>query len=209
MKLLLVGATGLVGSHVLALALNDARISKIVVLTRNVIEAHPKVEMIVTDFDDLVQTATNWDVDSVICTLGTTMSKAKNKTQFRLVDYNYPLAIAKMANHNGILSFVLNSSMGADPSSHYFYMKVKGDIEQAIRKLNYNSLTIIRPGLIEGDRNEQRLGEQIMMSLLKLFGGLLPTRLQLNPVQKIAAKMLEAALQQKQGVEIICSEQLT
>ncbi|MFT7413945.1 MAG: hypothetical protein ACI9FO_000600 [Methylophagaceae bacterium] len=212
MKLLLVGATGLVGSHVLALALNDPRISKVVVLTRTAIhpiEAQPKLEIIETDFDDLSLSAEWWKVDSVICTLGTTMRKAKSKTQFKRVDYDYPLAVASLARQQGASSFVLNSSMGANASSRFFYNQVKGDIEAAITQLDYPSFTIVRPGLIDGVRNEKRLGEQIIVNFLIVFAGLLPKSMQANPARNIAQHMIEAALQQKQGIEFIRSKQLT
>lgn len=212
MKLLLVGATGLVGSHVLELALSDARISKIVVLTRSAItlvpNTNPKLEIIQTGFDDLPKSANSWQVDSVICTLGTTMRKAKTKTQFRRVDYDYPLAVATNARQHKVSSFILNSSMGANISSRFFYNQVKGDIEAAVAKLDFPSLAIVRPGLIEGDRKEKRFGEQIMVGILKIFGVILPKTMQLNPATKIAQQMIEAALQQKQGMEIIRSDQL-
>tara|TARA_R110002050_G_scaffold1244_5_gene8815 strand:- start:119058 stop:119687 length:630 start_codon:yes stop_codon:yes gene_type:complete len=208
MKLLLVGATGLVGHHVLQQALNDPDISKIVVLTRSAIEAHPKLDVIDVDFDNLPQSAAWWDVDSVICTLGTTMRNAKTKTQFRRVDYDYPLAIASMARQHGATSFVLNSSMGANVSSRFFYNQVKGEIEAAITQLNYPSLTIVRPGLIEGKRNEKRLGEQLMLNFIKVFAGLIPKSMQANPARNIAHHMIEAALQQKQGITFIRAKQL-
>tara|TARA_R110002153_G_scaffold18021_1_gene62936 strand:+ start:140742 stop:141371 length:630 start_codon:yes stop_codon:yes gene_type:complete len=208
MKLLLVGATGLVGSHVLAIILNDPRISKVVVLTRSTIESHPKLEIIQVDFDDLPPLATWWNVDSVICTLGTTMHKAKTKKQFKRVDYDYPLAVATIARQQGTSSFVLNSSKGADVSSRFFYNQVKGDIEAAITKLDYPSLTIVRPGLIDGNRNEKRLGEQIMVNFLKVFAGLLPKSMRVNPARNIAQHMIEAAVLQKQGINIIRSKQL-
>jgi uncharacterized protein YbjT (DUF2867 family) len=212
MKLLLVGATGLVGSHVLELALSDIRISKIVVLTRSAITldftTNPKLEINQIDFDDLPQPANWWQVDSVICTLGTTMRKAKTKAQFRRVDYDYPLAIATIARQHNASSFVLNSSMGANVSSRFYYNQVKGDVEAVLAKLDYPSLTIVRPGLIEGDRQEKRFGEQIMVGILKIFGVILPKKLQLNPARNIAQHMIEAALQQQQGINIIRSDKL-
>jgi len=212
MKLLLVGATGLVGRHVLKSALNDPRISNIVVLTRSAssaIDAHHKLDIIQINFDDLPQSAHWWNVDSVICTLGTTMKKAKTKTQFRLVDYDYPLVVATIARQHKVSSFVLNSSMGANVSSRLFHNQVKGDIEAAITKLDYPSLTIVRPGLIDGTRNEKRLGEQIMINFIKVFAGILPKSMQVNPARNIAHLMIEAALLQQQGIEFIRSQQLT
>lgn len=212
MKLLLVGATGLVGSHVLELALSDIRISKIVVLTRSAITldftTNPKLEINQIDFDDLPQPANWWQVDSVICTLGTTMRKAKTKAQFKRVDYDYPLAIATIARQHNASSFVLNSSMGANVSSRFYYNQVKGDVEAVLAKLDYPSLTIVRPGLIEGDRKEKRFGEQIMVGILKIFSVILPKKLQLNPARNIAQHMIEAALQQQQGINIIRSDKL-
>ncbi|KKN62852.1 hypothetical protein LCGC14_0507510 [marine sediment metagenome] len=136
------------------------------------------------------------------------MRKAKTKTQFRRVDYDYPLAVATIAKQQGASSFVLNSSMGANPSSRLFYNQVKGDIEAAITKINYQSLTILRPGLIEGQRNEKRLGEQIMINFLKVFSGLLPKSMQPNLAQNIAQQMIEAAIEQKKGITFIRSKQL-
>tara|TARA_R110002049_G_scaffold181973_5_gene349432 strand:+ start:2151 stop:2786 length:636 start_codon:yes stop_codon:yes gene_type:complete len=210
MKLLLVGATGLVGSHVLEIALNDTRISKIVVLTRSTVtpNPNPKLEIIQTDFDNLPESANWWAVDSVICTLGTTIRKAKTKEQFIRVDYDYPLAVAAIAREYEASSFVLNSSMGANMSSRIFYSKVKGEIEDALTQLDYPSLTIVRPGLIEGNRKEKRLGEKIMVSLLKIFGNILPKSVRVNPARNIAQQMIEAALQQKQGIHFVLSDQL-
>jgi len=208
MKLLLVGATGLVGHHVLQQALNDPGISSIVVLTRSAIEEHPKLDVIHVDFDNLPQSAAWWNVDAVICTLGTTMRNAKTKTKFRRVDYDYPLAIATIARQHGASSFVLNSSMGANVSSRFFYNQVKGEIEAAITQLNYPSLTIVRPGLIEGKRDEKRLGEQLMLNFIKVFAGLIPKSMQANPARNIAHHMIEAALQQQIGVRFIRSIKL-
>lgn len=216
MKLLLVGATGLVGSHVLDLALSDIRISKIVVLTRSAItldpntntNTNPKLEIIQADFDNLPQSANCWQVDSVICTLGTTIAKAKTKAQFRRVDFDYPLAVATIARQHNASSFVLNSSMGANVSSRFFYNRVKGEIEAALTKLDFSSFTIVRPGLIDGDRKEKRFGEQIMVGILKIFGVILPKAMQLNPARNIAQQMIEAALQQQQGIQIIRSDKL-
>jgi uncharacterized protein YbjT (DUF2867 family) len=212
MKVLLVGATGLVGSHVLEQALKDIRINKVVMLTRSAItlepNANPKLEIIQTDFDDLPKSANWWQVDSVICTLGTTMAKAKTKEQFRRVDYDYPLAVAIIARQHNASSFVLNSSMGANVSSRFFYNQVKGEIEAEIAKLDFPSLTILRPGLIEGDRKEKRFGEQIMIGILKIFGVILPKIMQLNPARNIAQQMIESALQQKRGMQIIRSDKL-
>jgi hypothetical protein len=85
---------------------------------------------------------------------------------------------------------------------------VKGDVEAVLAKLDYPSLTIVRPGLIEGDRKEKRFGEQIMVGILKIFSVILPKKLQLNPARNIAQHMIEAALQQQQGINIICSDKL-
>lgn len=97
MKLLLVGATGLVGSHVLRLALSDDRIDSVAAPSRRELPKHPKVQAPVVDFDRLPEEAPWWDADALICTLGTTISKAGPKEDFQRVDHDYPLQAGLLA----------------------------------------------------------------------------------------------------------------
>lgn len=159
MKLLLVGATGLVGRHVLEVALADARVDQVIVLARRPLSPHPKMRALEVDFDHLPDAADWWHADAVICTLGTTMRAAGSKAAFRRVDHDYPLAVARLAHRHGTPAYVLNSALGADPASSIFYNRVKGEVEQALAGVGFASLTYVRPGLIGGSRDEFRLGE--------------------------------------------------
>jgi uncharacterized protein YbjT (DUF2867 family) len=130
----------------------------------------------------------------VICTLGTTIRKAGSQDAFRRVDHDYPLAVARFARQHGVQAFALNSATGADPGSRFFYNRVKGEVEEALRGLGFPSLTIVRPALIGGDREEFRPAEFMAMRVLRLAGPLLPPRYRIVPHERIARVLLEAAV---------------
>ncbi|MGA3797821.1 NAD-dependent dehydratase [Pseudomonas fluorescens] len=206
MKLVLVGATGLVGREVLKQALDDPRISLVVAPTRRALAAHPKLHAPLTDFDNLPETVDWWRAGAVICTLGTTMRRAGSRDSFRLVDYEYPLGVARLARMNGTSAYVLNSATGANPNSSFFYNRVKGELETSLTRLGFDSLSYVRPGVIGGTRDELRLGERALVVVLGMVGRLLPVRWRLNPASRIAQMLLESALEHRPGIHIITSE---
>jgi uncharacterized protein YbjT (DUF2867 family) len=209
MKLLLVGSSGLVGGHVLEMALADPRVAAVVAPTRRALPAHPKLFAPVVDFDTLPQDAAWWQADAVICTLGTTMRSAGSQDAFRRVDHDYPLAVARLARQHGTPCHVLNSAIGADADSRFFYNRVKGELERDLAALGFASLTHVRPGLIGGARQEKRTAERAMGAVLALLGPVLPRRWRVNPAPRIAHALLDAALQARPGVHIIGAEQLS
>lgn len=206
MKLLLVGATGLVGSHVLTLALEDPRVTSVVAPTRRPMADHPKLSAPVVDFDFLRADAAWWTADAVVCTLGTTAREAGSQAAFRRVDHDYPLAVARIARVHLVRAYILNSAIGADAGSRFFYNRVKGQVEDAIKAKGFESLTLVRPGVIDGHRSEFRFGERVLTLVLRLLAPLLPKRLRLNPAQAIAQKLLEAAIHAKPGIHIVTSD---
>ncbi len=208
MKLLLVGSSGLVGSHVLEMALADPKVTSVVAPTRRPLPAHPKLQAPVVDFDALPQDAPWWQADAVICTLGTTMRSAGSQDAFRRVDHDYPLAVARLARRHGTPCHVLNSALGADADARFFYNRVKGELERDLASLGFASLTHVRPGLIGGQRQERRLGERVSGVVLALLGPVLPRRWRINPAPRIAHALIEAALQARPGVHIVSSDQL-
>ncbi|AJX35743.1 NAD(P)H-binding protein [Burkholderia oklahomensis] len=209
MKLLLVGSTGLVGRHVLDLALADPRVDRVVALARRALPAHPKLQAPRIDFDHLPEDAAWWQADAVICTLGTTMRAAGSQAAFRRVDHDYPLAVARIARQHGTPTYVLNSAVGADASSRFFYNRVKGELERDLAGLGFASLTAVRPGLIGGRRDEFRVGERAAVCALTLFGPLLPRGWRLNPAPRIARALIEAALNPQPGTHVVASDRLT
>lgn len=209
MQLILAGATGLVGAQVLRLALADARVTKVIALARKPLPAHPKLLAPAIDFDALPQDAAWWRADAVICALGTTMKAAGTQAAFRRVDFDYPLAVARLAHAAGTPAYVLNSAAGADPSSRFFYNRVKGELEAALATLGFASLTHVRPGLIGGERDTVRAGEAALAFVLKVLAPVLPARWRINPAGRIAQALLEAAIAATPGVQVITSGQLS
>ena len=206
--LLLVGATGLVGGELLALALADSRVDRVVALARRPLPPHPRLDAHVVDFDALPIDAAWWRADAVLCALGTTIRTAGSQDAFRRVDHAYPLAVARHAHAAGTPAYVLNSAMGANAASRVFYNKVKGELERDLQAVGFASLTLVRPGLIGGHRQEVRVGERIAGVVLRVLGPVLPRRFRVNPATTIARAMLDAALVATPGVRVIGSEQL-
>ncbi|MNL42125.1 hypothetical protein D3C87_1645630 [compost metagenome] len=134
------------------------------------------------------------------------MRRAGSRDSFRLVDYEYPLGVARLARMNGTSAYVLNSATGANPNSSFFYNRVKGELETSLTRLGFDSLSYVRPGVIGGTRDELRLGERALVVVLGMVGRLLPVRWRLNPASRIAQMLLESALEHRPGIHIITSE---
>ncbi|MFM0047772.1 NAD(P)H-binding protein [Paraburkholderia sediminicola] len=208
MNLLVVGSTGLVGRHVLDAALGDSKIDRVVALARRALPVHPKLHALQVDFDHLPEDAEWWKADAVICALGTTMRVAGTRQAFRQVDHDYPLAVARLAHRHGTPVFVLNSAIGADVASRFFYNRVKGDVERELAGIGFTAITYVRPGVISGFREEFRIGEQALVVALMLSRRLLPRRWHLNPAPRIAGALIEAAISPAPGIHIVTSDRL-
>lgn len=160
-KALVLGATGLIGKHLVEFLLCNPIYDVVRVLARKPLELdHPQLEQHIISFDQLNDYATYFQVDEVFCCLGTTIKKAKTKQNFRKVDYDYPLEAAKIAKQQGCSQYLIVTSMGADPKSFFFYSKVKGELEKALQQLSYPMLHIFRPSLLLGEREDFRMGEK-------------------------------------------------
>ena len=207
-SLMLVGATGLVGQAALAQALADARVDRVVALTRRALPAHPKLLNPLVDFEQLPEDADWWAVDAVVCTLGTTIAKAGSPAAFYRVDHDLPLQVAQLALQQGARAYALNSALGADPASRVFYSRTKRELERDLQTLGYPSLTLVRPGLIGGERQESRPAEQAAVKLSTWLQPLLPRRYRVVPAGRIAHHLLESALAARPGVRVLMSEQL-
>ncbi|QNH18699.1 NAD-dependent dehydratase [Xanthomonas sp. SS] len=209
MKILLAGATGLVGSHVLAQLLAAPECSAVVAPTRRALDVvHAKLDNPLVDFAQLPAQAPWWPADAAICALGTTMKQAGSREAFRRVDHAYPLAIARLARQHGATAFALNSAFGADPRSRLFYNRVKGELERDLQALGFASLTLVRPGLIGGERAQPRAAERAAAVVLGMLGPLLPRRYRINPAARIAAALVDSALRPRAGCQVIGSERL-
>ncbi|HGN1707619.1 TPA: NAD(P)H-binding protein [Providencia rettgeri] len=208
MKILIVGATGLVGSHVLSLALADPRVSQVIAPTRHALPEQAKLWAPMVDFNQLPDEAALWDVDAVVCALGSTMKVAGSKAAFRQVDYDYPLACAELARKWHCPTFVLTSALGANANSPFFYSRVKGELEKRLMGLGFDSLTLVRPNVISGHRNQERLGEVVVIRIISVLSRLLPASCQVSPASNIARALFDAAVSPIHGVNIVSSKQL-
>jgi uncharacterized protein YbjT (DUF2867 family) len=206
--LLLVGATGMVGQSVLRLALADDRIARVIALTRKPLSPAPRLENPLVDFDALPSDAPWWNVNAGICTLGTTMRDAGSADAFRKVDVDYPLTVARLLYEHGAQSFAFNSSIGANPKSRAFYMRVKGEVEQRLIAGGFPSLTLVRPSGILAPRHGTRKWEARTMRAFHTIRPVLPRHYHPVPPEKIAKALLEAAVKAPPGVHIVESERL-
>ncbi|MEO6046590.1 MAG: oxidoreductase [Candidatus Kapaibacterium sp.] len=209
---LIVGATGLVGRNCLELLLETERYSGVVALVRRDLPMkHPRLTVHIIDFDRLEESRALLKADDIFCCLGTTIKIAGSQEAFRKVDYSYLLDVARIAREEGARQFFLVSSLGASTTSWVFYNRVKGELEEAIRKLRYPSVGIFRPSLILGDRGEFRLGEKIATVMMKIVGPLL-----VGPLRKyrgiqardIARSMVTIAERNPPGFNIYGSDRI-
>lgn len=204
-EVLILGATGLVGGECLKLCLREPAVSRVVVLARRALPAtlgSSKLERHVVDLERLEAVADRFAVDAVICALGTTIKQAGSKERFRAVDYDIPLAAAKLARQRGARQFVLVSSMGANPGSKLFYARVKGEMEEAVKAVGFESLVILRPSILLGSRRDFRLGE----SIAKVFARLLPGKLRGITAGAVARAAVLAVEERPAGVLIVESQ---
>lgn len=209
---LLVGATGLVGSHCLRLLLEDDDWSQVVVLARRRIAAsRPKLLARLVDFDRLSQLSGFPRVTDVFCALGTTMARAGSQPEFYKVDFTYVVETARLARVSGARQFLLVSALGADPASSIFYSRVKGEAEEAVRKLEYAGLQIFRPSFLAGERAETRPLERLGVAAFSAFSVAMvgPLR-RFRPVggAEVARAMLEVARHQAPGDHVYDSRQI-
>lgn len=168
---LVAGATGAVGSALVQILLESPQYRKVTVLARTSLGLrHPKLEEHLLSFDQLSQNPEFLQAEDVFCCLGLIMKKAGSKEAFYKVDFTYPHEIARLSLKNGAKRYFLVSSVGANPDSPFYYLRVKGEIERALSQMAFEALHIFRPGLIHGPRKEFRLNETAALLFFKLFG---------------------------------------
>jgi len=207
MKLLLLGATGLVGGRALQLALSNDAFSEVIAPTRTPLAAHARlVNPVASRLEDLVPACIAHRPDAVVCALGTTQAKAGSKEAFRHVDLELPVAFGQAAHAAGVGTYVIVTAMGASASSLFFYPRTKGEVERDVRAIGFHSLTICRPSLIGGERNEERRAEGMALTWARRLGPVLPARWRVNPAAAIAAALLDAAIAAKPGCHFISSD---
>lgn len=199
MKVMLLGATGLTGGQVLQGLLAREEVDQVVALVRHRLPTlHDKLAQHEVDFDNLDAHDSLFDVDAIVCCLGTTIKKAGSQAQFRKVDLGYPLKAAELGRAHDVRAFILMSAIGASSSSTIFYNRVKGELEDALEDLGYPYLSIYHPSLLLGDRKEQRTAEALGIKAMPLVN-----RLLIGPLDKYRG--IEAATVALAMVNEVCS----
>jgi len=209
MRLLLLGATGLVGGTVLTQALAKDAISEIVAPSRNPLAPRGKlINPVSLRLDELAPEVKSWRVDAVVCALGTTKAKAGSKGGFRYVDYTLPVVFATSAHGAGVETFALVSAIGAATNSMFFYARTKGEVERDIRQIGFRSLTICRPSIIAGERSEKRSAEGAVLAISRVLAPILPKKFHVNPAPVIAKSLLDSVLEANPGCRWIFAEEM-
>ena len=211
LAVLLVGATGLVGRECLRLLLSDHAVARIEVVARRALSPDvrsPKLSTHIIDFDHLNEYDELFTVDAIICALGTTIRQAGSRTRFRTIDLEYPLDFARLGRRRGCSHFLVVSSLGANPKSRIFYNRIKGELEDGLRELDYPCLTIVRPSLLLGPRAEQRLGEEVAKRVSKWLRPLVPRPFKPVEAHAVAIALVRAAKNPCSGIRVIESSEL-
>ncbi len=194
-KAALIGATGLIGSSLFDLLCEDNYFESITIIVRRPFEIdNPKVIVKVIDFASAAQFSDALEgIDCIFCAVGTTLKKVKgDMAAYRKVDFDIPVDAAKYGKHNGCSQLAVVSSYGADSSKSNFYLKLKGEMEDALSQVELPMLHIFRPSLLLGRRSEKRLLEDVGQSILPLLSLLFPSKAKPIKDKEVAKAMIEA-----------------
>jgi len=209
---LIAGATGLVGSELLQMLVKSDHYKTIHVITRRPIETgSDKLVTHIADPETIENLVIHEKMDHAFCALGTTIKKAKTRENFRRIDHDYVLAFAKKVVGFGAEKFMVVSSLGANPKSLFFYNRVKGEVEQALKQVQFKHLFIFRPSLLLGKRKEQRTGEEIAARLYRVLEPLFIGKLKKYKgieAATVAKAMISVALHETAAERIYESDEI-
>ncbi|MBX7202337.1 MAG: semialdehyde dehydrogenase [Bacteroidia bacterium] len=209
MRVVMIGASGATGDDLLKLLLDSAEISKVTCIgKRSLALVHPKLSSCVVSFDNLHAIKDEMDADIAFSCLGTTLKKAGSKSNQWKVDFEYQLDFAKICAEKGVKTFVLISSLGANANSAIFYSRMKGQLEEAIKALSFQTFIIFQPSLLIRT-NSDRPGEGYMAAALRLlnkFG--LFRKYQPIKTMQLAKAMINAAISGLNGTHTIAGNKI-
>ena len=206
MQAVLFGGTGLTGSSILDLLNNDPDFKSIIVVSRNIFtHSSNKISNKVIDFSDPAEIESCIKQDSIVFScVGTTQAQVKgDKNKYRAIDYDITLNIANACEKLKAKKFLFISSGGANSSSSNFYLKLKGEIEDAVLKTKQKSLFILKPSLLIGKRKNSRFIESIGQIIMPLFSILLPDSIKAVKANTVAKCMLELSKSELSNLNII------
>ena len=207
---LIIGSTGLVGSHLLNLLLDSNDYIKVITFVkRDTGIKHPKLTQHIIDFDKPETYKELIVGDDFFCSIGTTIKKAGSKKAFRKVDFGYPKQFAAFALQNKVKNYLIISSLGANAKSGNFYLKTKGEIQDFLKDCDFESVAVLQPSLLLGNRTEFRLGEKVGAFFMKTFSLLFVGNLKkYKPIESktVAKALLKIAQTNNKGFKIYESD---
>ncbi len=202
MRATLIGATGLIGGHLLEFLLSDGHFDQVRILIRKPVDKdHPKLEKQLIDFTYLQGFRKALEGSDVIfCCIGTTQKKVKgDKEAYRKVDFDIAVNAARLSKQCGCEKFILVSAIGANSKSNNFYLRLKGETEEAVKATGIRSVHIMRPSLLLGERKELRRGEKLATWLMPALSFLLPKKFRPVYAKEVAGAMVVAAKKNDPG----------
>ena len=203
------GASGLIGRELVQKLINSDQYSLIYILARRKSGlVHPKIRELVIDFDKISELKFDEPIDHAFCTLGTTIKQAGSRDQFKKVDFEYIIAFANLGKQAGATKCMVISSMGADQKSSFFYNKIKGITEDALIKIGFDQLVILRPSLLLGERSERRIAERLSVFFMKVLSFLIPDNYKAIKAEKVADYMMKIASKPTGTVSIVKSGEI-
>ena len=206
-NVLIVGTTGLVGSELLNCLLADNEIASVLSWGRKDLGfKHPKLTDEQVDFDQLPSLVR--PIDTIYCTLGTTIKTAGSKEAFDKIDRVYPLEVAKKGLEAGAKSMALLTAAGADQDAMVFYSKVKGKLEKQIKEMPFEYIQIFHPSMLLGNRDEKRTLEAIGQKVMSFFSFLIPDKYKAIEAKTVAKAMLHYTKSPKKGLSVIENDQM-
>lgn len=209
MRAIVVGATGATGKELVRQLLADREFTFVEVFVRRDMDIqHPKLLCHVIDFDDVDKWKHLINGDVAFCCLGSTLKDAGSKEEMTKIDYCYPMQFAQNCKSNGVKSFVLLSSIGANSRSKVFYPKLKGNLENVVLNLHFDKTTLVRPSVLIRP-NTDRLGEKLGIRLLHFFNKF-NCLMKYKPVSvaTVAHNMIKAGTLGEYGINIIENKEM-
>ncbi|WP_343701597.1 NAD(P)H-binding protein [Chitinophaga sp.] len=201
------GASGLIGNLLVQALLQDDSFDRVrAVVRKPLLLEHPRLENAVVSFNDADALEKALQGDVLFCCIGTTIKTAGSQAAFTAVDYAIPVNTGQIALRNGVRQYHLVSAVGANARSSNFYLRTKGQTEEALIQLGFPSLFIYRPSLLLGNRKEVRFGEQVAQLLMPAFNLFMKGRWRkYRPVkaETVAAAMITKAKSGEKGVTVV------
>ena len=206
-NVLLIGASGLIGSELVQLLLRDDKIKSLKVFVRKSLAiTDQKLREILVDFEHLEDFKHEFQGDALFCCIGTTRKKTPDLAAYKAIDYGIVLAAANLARKNQVPQIHLVSAIGANISSKIFYNRLKGEIEKDVLQLNFPTTVIYQPSMLIGKRSESRPAEFIAQKLMPFFDVFLLGKAQKYhsiEAKKVAESMLDNLHKPKEGATVL------